>query len=191
MNNITHIQHQFGDHLFNFIRSKVASEGDAQDVYQEVIYKIMNKSGQLQKTQSLKSWLFTIAKNQIMDYYRARKNPTDSAVLAMNALSRQQEMSVYQELEGCLSGFIDQLPETYKELITLSEIEGKSQKELSETLGINYVTLRSKVQRGRDKIKKMIFDACEIELDAAGRFVDCTPKPNAPVCYPGSDCSDA
>lgn len=188
MSEILHIQRQFGDYLFNFIKSRVSSIDDAQDIYQEVIYKIMNKSSQLAKAQSLKSWLFTIAKNQIIDYYRTKNNTVELDALAINSLVQQNEESAYHELENCLNGFIEALPIDYKHIILLSEIEGKSQKELSKSLGINYVTLRSKVQRGREKIKKMIFDACIIEQDTAGRFVDCTPKPNSPACGSEESC---
>lgn len=178
MNNIVHIQHQFGDYLLNFIKSKVTSTDDAKDIYQEVILKIMNKSGQLKKAQSLKSWLFTIAKNQIIDFYRKRNHEVDLDLVSAHS----EEDVLYAELENCLSGFIEQLPEDYKTLIMLSEIEGRSQKELSESLGINYVTLRSKVQRGRDKIKKMIFDACVVHQDTSGRLVECLPKSTSAAC---------
>lgn len=182
MNNIVHIQHQFGDHLFNFIKSKVSSVEDSQDIYQEVIVKIMNKTDQLKKTESLKSWLFAIARNQITDYYRSNKSAVDIDSLSPLFMPADEKSNAYYELEGCLSSFIAQLPEDYRQLITLSEIEGKSQKELSESLNIHYVTLRSKIQRGREKLKKMIFDACLVEKDTSGRFVDCIPKLNAPSC---------
>lgn len=182
MHNINHIQHRFGDHLFNFIRGKVASADDAQDIYQEVILKIMNKTNQLKKAESLKSWLFTIAKNQVIDFYRTKKPVVDPELLSVGALTEESEVNTYSEMEECLYVFIDQLPDDYKTIITLSEIEGRSQKELAQSLGVNYVTLRSKVQRGREKIRKMIFDACIVEQDASGRFLECIPRSGSPSC---------
>ncbi len=175
MNDVVSIQNQFGEHLFNFIQSKVDSQEDAQDIYQEVIIKLLNKSNQLSDVQSLKSWLFTIAKNQIIDYYRKQKRGTDIEPL-LTVLESQNDFTNYHEMEGCLPGFIDQLPDDYRTVVTQSEIQGRSQKELSESLGVNYVTLRSKVQRGREKIKKMILNTCAVELDMRGRLVDCSPK---------------
>lgn len=182
MSEIINIQQQFGDYLFNFIKSRVSCIEDAQDIYQEVILKIIHKSSQLTKSQGLKSWLFTIAKNQIIDFYRTKKVSVDVDALSNTHFVQKEENSTYQELEGCIHGFIDALPDDYKEIIFLSEIEGRSQKELSQLLEINYVTLRSKVQRGRDKIRKMIFDACIVEQDRAGRFVGCIPKPDSSSC---------
>lgn len=183
MNEITVIQKQFGDHLLNFIKGKVSSAADAEDIYQDVVYKIITKSGQLSKAASMKSWLFTIAKNQIIDYYRVRKNKTQLELVSDMAFAEEAPTNSYGGLEGCLSGFIEVLPEDYRQVIQLSEIEGKSQKEVAESLGLNYVTLRSKVQRGRERIKKMIQEACVIEQDGVGRVVECTPNANSSVCH--------
>lgn len=188
MTEISHIQHHFGDYLFNFIKSRVSSYEDAQDIYQEVLLRIMKNSAQLNKSQSLKSWLFTIAKNQIIDYYRTRRFSEDIDNLQSNGLISGEEPEAYQELESCLHGFIDALPPDYKKIVLLSEIEGKSQKEIAESLGINYITLRSKVQRGREKIKKMIFDACIIGQDSVGGFAECTPKGLPASCGTNSEC---
>src|SRR6266487_1680928 len=148
---VSKVERSFGDYLMNFIKSRVSCAEDAKDIYQEVIVKIINKSDSLAKEQSLKSWLFTIAMNQIIDYYRSRKKPEDLDTSTLGNTFEVDEKKAYGELENCLHGFINLLPTEYKDLIIKSEIEGKSQKELSEILGINYVTLRSKVQRGRER----------------------------------------
>lgn len=190
MSTIVSIHHQFGAYLLNFIRKKVNSEEDARDIYQEVVLKILNKSDQLQKAQSLKSWLFTIANNQVIDYYRLRKRADKLEAISDGLWEGNEEEAGYVELEGCLHGFIDQLPEDYKTIVTQSEIEGKSQKEVAESLGINYVTLRSKVQRGREKIRKMILDACIVEKDTLGRVAGCTPKSESTTCGSESECGE-
>ncbi len=185
---VSKVERTFGDYLMNFIKSRVSCAEDAKDIYQEVIVKIINKSGSLSKEQSLKSWLFTIARNQIIDYYRSRKMPENLDTPTLENTFERDEKKAYRELESCLHGFINLLPEGYKDLIIKSEIEGKSQKELSEAMGINYVTLRSKVQRGRDRIRKMIFDACSIEKDAAGGLLECVPKSDESSCGASSSC---
>lgn len=188
MNDVGHIHSQFGEYLFNFIRKKVGSGDVAEDIYQEMLLKILNKQDQLSSRQNLKSWLFTIAKNQIIDHYRKQKQFTDVDTLELE-FEDQSEANGYGDLEGCLGSFIAQLPEDYRQVITLSELQGKSQKELSETLGVNYVTIRSKVQRGRERIRKLIFDACAVEQDKNGRLVDCTPKNQQSSCSPENDTS--
>ncbi|MEX2601079.1 MAG: sigma-70 family RNA polymerase sigma factor [Balneolaceae bacterium] len=185
---IIEVQQNFGEYLINFIQSKVQSHEDAQDIYQEVIIKLISKSDQLKESQSLKSWLFTIANNQIIDFYRTRKSSVDIDNLPLNSFTDQEVSSAYKELAGCLSGFINRLPEEYQQIITLSEIQGYSQKEVAEMLGMNYITLRSKVQRGRNRIKKMIYEVCAVVQDSAGGFADCTPRKSDSSCGPEPNC---
>jgi RNA polymerase sigma-70 factor, ECF subfamily len=178
MNNIETVQKQFGDYLFNFIKARVNSVHDAEDIYQEVLIKISANISKVSNTQSLKSWLFTIARNKITDYYRTKKDILDIDSLSIiESLKQEDETNGYKEMESCLMSFIDALPNDYRDAIKLSEIEGRSQKEVADNLGVNYVTLRSKVQRGRDKIRKMILNACILQQDNQGRVIDCNPNP--------------
>lgn len=186
-NIVIKIQQQFGEALFTFIKNRVKSEEAAKDLYQEVILKILHKYDHLNNQTSLKSWLFTIARNQVVDYHRERKHHAGFTALEEDLYDETIPDS-YQELKACLSGFIAQLPDDYREIITLSEIEGMSQKELARQLGLNYVTVRSKVQRGRERIRKMILDVCIIEQDNSGRVISCTHKLDKPG-YGGLGCS--
>ncbi|WP_194972620.1 sigma-70 family RNA polymerase sigma factor [Aquiflexum lacus] len=178
MEQIQQIHNQFGDHLKNFIRSKVMNEDDVLDIYQNVIFKIINGIDTLKQHESLKSWLFTITNNQIIDFYRSQ-NKDKLELLALEkdgGMEDNSESNSYQIMEGCIHDLIKELPEDYKKIITLSEIEQKSQKEIAKLLGVKYVTLRSKVQRGRNKLKIMLQDRCKIEQGVAGNVTDCIPK---------------
>jgi RNA polymerase sigma-70 factor, ECF subfamily len=184
---INQIENDFGTHLHSFIRSRVSNTHDAEDIYQDVMLKILSKSDTLTSEKSLKSWLYAITKNQIIDYYRSRKSDLRKNSVAFESQQIVDEVAVEDddteaEFEICLRNYINQLPDDYREIILKSELDGVSQKELSQQLGLNYVTLRSKVQRGRNKIKENILKACVIELDAAGRVVDCIPRTNVDPC---------
>lgn len=184
MEQIQHIHREFGEHLKNFIRTKVKVEDDVLDIYQDVILKIITRIDTLQKTESLKSWIFTITNNQIIDYHRKRKPIADIDDFDDTSLknTNQEDASAYHLMEGCIHSLIAQLPEEYKTIVEQSEIKGISQKELAESLGMNYVTLRSKVQRGRDRLKKMLNDSCLIEQAALGTVTDCKPKAASKCC---------
>ncbi len=184
MEHIQHIHNEFGEHLKNFIRTKVKVEEDVLDIYQNVLLKIITHIDTLQKTESLKNWIFTITNNQIIDYHRKRKPIADIGDFDDTSLknTNQEDASAYHLMEGCIHSLIAQLPEEYKTIIEQSEIKGISQKELAESLGMNYVTLRSKVQRGRDRLKKMLNDSCLIEQAALGTVTDCKPKTASECC---------
>ena len=71
---------------------------------------------------------------------------------------------------------IDALPEPYREAIILTELEGLTQKELGERLGISLSGAKSRVQRGREQLKQALVDCCKFEFDRRGRVIDCEPR---------------
>lgn len=79
---------------------------------------------------------------------------------------------------------IDNLPEPYREAVVLTELEGLTQKELAGRLGISLSGAKSRVQRGRQQLKEMLFDCCRFEFDRRGGVVDCEPrsKSDCPEC---------
>lgn len=186
MEPIQQIHDQFGEHLKNFIRTKVRNEEDVLDIYQNVILKIITRIGTVRKNESLKSWIFTVTNNQIIDFYRKQKpnEPIENLDFDYSSIqdTDKDNSSAYHLMEGCISSLIAQLPDEYKTIIAHSEIKGISQKELAESLGMNYVTLRSKVQRGRDRLKKLINDSCLIEQASQGTVTGCKPKSPSVCC---------
>jgi RNA polymerase sigma-70 factor (ECF subfamily) len=88
---------------------------------------------------------------------------------------------VEQELATHVAPFVASLPSPYRAALTLTELEGLTQKEAAEMLGVPLSTMKSRVQRGRERLRE-IFDACcEISLDARGSVVECEPRPDRPV----------
>lgn len=186
------IEKEFGNHLFNFIKSKVNVLPDAQDIYQEVLETIIQKIDAVEKPESIKSWVFSIARNKIVDHFRLHQKKSEQDIdnmFSKIALSSQQS-DPYQSIEGCIIPLINQLPDAYRELIHASEIEEKSQKELAEKYNINYVTLRSKVQRGRKQLKKILYDNCTIQTNTNGSLTDCTPVDVDNCCDGKSGCEN-
>ena len=77
-----------------------------------------------------------------------------------------------RELAGCLVPMIDRLPEKYAEAIRLSEIDGLTQKEVSERQGLSLSGAKSRIQRGRAMLKEMLTDCCRFHFDHQGKVVD-------------------
>jgi RNA polymerase sigma-70 factor (ECF subfamily) len=68
------------------------------------------------------------------------------------------------------------LPEPYGEAIRLTEFDGLTQKELAERLGISLSGAKSRVQRGREQLRKMLHECCTFEFDRRGKVIDCAPR---------------
>ena len=106
--------------------------------------------------------------------YRANKNIEDLP----NSLMEEDidSNSATEEMKSCIMPVINGLDEKYREAITLTELEGLSQKELASKLDISYTGAKSRVQRGRVLLKKMLQDCCQIEINQNNQLVSFEKK---------------
>ncbi len=164
--------------IYRFISSKINNTEDAQDLTQEVFYKLLNN--QHTAIENEQHWLFRIAKNTVIDYYRKKKIVLEEISPELEWDGSLEDMSLselqHDRLKNYLVGLINQLPHNYQQIIRMSDIEGLSQKEIAEELGLNYATVRSTVQRARLLLKKMILDCCEIIQGGKGSIIGYRPK---------------
>lgn len=70
-----------------------------------------------------------------------------------------------EEVGDCLREMVQSLPSTYRKAMEMAEVEGVTQREVSERLGISLSGAKSRVQRGREKLKELLLDCCHVELD--------------------------
>ena len=84
-----------------------------------------------------------------------------------------------EEVEGLKQAFrrmVEELPEPYREAVRLADLEGVPQTELAERLGISVSGTKSRVQRGRQMLRKELEECCRFEFDRRGKVIDFTPK---------------
>ena len=79
-------------------------------------------------------------------------------------------------LSGCIPAFLDSLPEKYREALFEVEINGLSQLELAKKLDISYSGAKSRVQRGREKLREALLDCCDIAADKYGNILEYSPR---------------
>lgn len=149
---------------------------DAEDLTQDVFYKLSRSNSS--NIGSIKSWVYTIAKNTITDYYRKKKLIT-SDLEDIVYFEEPNDSDAVKEMSQCVGQFINQLPEDYRSIMTLSEFEGISQKEIAAQLNMNYVTVRSKIQRGRKKLKGLFSDCCAVIQGGKGSILEIQRKGDA------------
>ncbi len=165
---------EFAGKLGQFIGVRVTDHAAAEDILQDLFVKIQGRLNKLQDPAKLQGWLYQIARNAIMDYYRARKETTEVPDSLPAETSADDA-----EMEGLKAAFrrmIYSLPEPYRDALVLTEFEGLTQKELAERLGISLSGAKSRVQRGREQLKQMLLDCCRFEFDRRGRVIDCEPR---------------
>jgi RNA polymerase sigma-70 factor (ECF subfamily) len=67
---------------------------------------------------------------------------------------------------------IGELPDPYREAVQLVEVDGMSQKDAADRLGLSVSGAKSRVQRGRERLRRMLAKCCHVELDRRGNAVD-------------------
>ena len=168
------IYSQFHQALLRFIKSKVNNHHDAEDILQNVFIKISSGINDLSRKEKLQSWIYTIARNSIIDYYRVAGNKKD--VVMRDDISESFTLEEYNDttkgLDCCLMNFMNLLPEEYKDLIIDVELNGVKQKELAQKYNLAYPSIRSRVQRGREKFKQLLLNCCSIESDNRGNILN-------------------
>lgn len=165
---------EYHQKLLSFIKSRV-SKDVADDLLQDVFLKIHVRLGSLKENSKIESWLYQITRHAVIDYYRSKKNSEELPKWIEQPESDEGTL-IRQELSSCLEPMISQLPDKYREAIQLSEIDGKTQKELSVKENISLSGAKSRVQRGRTLLKIMLNDCCLFETNKRSQLMGFEPK---------------
>ena len=156
-------------HLLNFINSKIEDKLNAKDILQEVSIKLFDNLNRGTEITNYKSWLFQVTRNTIADYYRKSNKHLDLQINTIETTNINSTACVCD-----LSSFIikNYLPEKYSEPLYLSDIEKKPQQEVAEILNLTITATKSRIQRGRVKLKELIDGCVNISYNNKGEIFD-------------------
>jgi len=140
-----------GRNLLSVIRGRIRDQGEAEDIAQEVFVEFLESYDLEQVIGSLGAWLYTVARNKILDRFRKKKNETAyrEDLLAGTttepiSASRPDEEWDRTLLRVKLESALELLPPEQREVFVKHELEGKSFQEISEETGVNVNTLLSR-----------------------------------------------
>jgi len=163
--------------LGTFIGKRVANEAEADDILQEVFLRMHARLDSLKDPDKVTSWLYQIARNAVVDYYRSperqKEIPAGLAVdveIGVPAVAPSDHTSgrLRTELADCLRPMLDRMSRDYREAVALVELEGLTQQAAATRMGLSLSGMKSRVQRGRRQLKRMLDECCAIELDRRG-----------------------
>ena len=142
--------------LLNFIRRHVPDPGDAEDILQDVFYRLVEANRLLMPIEHVTGWLFRVARNRIVDVFR-KKEPKHFSELEI-LVEEEEERSSFEDLLpspdegpdavfarnvllGELRQALNELPREQREVFVAHELEGRSFKEMTEQMGVSINTL--------------------------------------------------
>ncbi|MGE5615011.1 MAG: RNA polymerase sigma factor [Bacillota bacterium] len=161
--------------IFNFAYRIIGNYDDAADLAQEALIRIFKSIGGFKEQSSFSTWIYRITTNVCLDEIRRRKNKKehslDEEVQVDDGQLKRQIMSedpgpdeVYEreELRGIVKEAIDKLPEEQRIVITLRDIQGLSYDEIAEVLDCPGGTVKSRISRARQALKKVLSSKLEL-----------------------------
>lgn len=171
--------------LSGFLLQRVSDPQVAEDLLQETFLRIHQKLGDIDDIQRITAWVFQIARNLVIDHYRslARLSAAKADELQVHA---DEEENLNELVSGWLTEMVAELPDGYRQAVELYELEGVSQQQIADRLGISLSGAKSRVQRGREQLKTLLFACCSFEQDRRGNIINYANNST----QDGKDCAD-
>jgi RNA polymerase sigma-70 factor (ECF subfamily) len=161
--------------LLNFLRHRLQHTADAEDVLQEVFVKALGQGSQFCTLSSPRAWLFHVARNVLADRLRVARSQI--ALPDEIAAPETEEAPAVDALAQCLPRVLSELAAEDRLAITLCDIEGMTQAQLAEHLGISLSGAKSRIQRARRRLREGLERGCRVCFDDEGRVIGFTPRP--------------
>lgn len=163
---------ELNEHLLFFIRKRIENKEDAEDILQEVYIKLHENIGSLRDEEKMVSWIYQITRNTINNCYKRCYRIKGVEFEENYYLTEEEEDNLNDEIIVSMKRFMEELPEDYREVIRLHEFENLTHRELGNVLGINENTSKSKLKRGRERLRKLLDECCTFQVDRFGNVLD-------------------
>jgi RNA polymerase sigma-70 factor (ECF subfamily) len=152
--------------------TRLAGEREAEDLTQIVMLKISAGLPDFRGESSLGTWIYRIATNTAMDRLRGPHNGPmeaqfeEDGSIPVDAEAPSAEFAAIRgEMTACIREFIDHLPENYRAVMVLSELEGFKNAEIAAILGVSVDTVKIRLHRGREKLRQDLQSGCSFYRD--------------------------
>ncbi len=159
---------------------RLVGDTDAEDVAQEVFVKVAKALDGFRGESSLSTWIYRIATNAAMDHLRKPgsrnaafsssdvpddDSPGSDETIPDNERPVLDTLLIRKDMNECIRGVVDGLPENYRNVLVLSELEGFTNSEIVEVLGISLETVKIRLHRARTRLRKELESKCNFYHD--------------------------
>ena len=174
---------KYYDRIYVYLRSLLRDSNEAEDMAQETFLRAHSRRDTLKDPGALLSWLYSIATRAALDRLRQRSavaaresaidvaeiDPPDPGLPTLEQGLEQDQMS------ACVNRFVIGLPDTYRAVLLLHDMNGLTGPEIAAGLDIPLATVKVRLHRARRKLKAALEDGCAFTCDSRGVLV-CEPK---------------
>lgn len=160
---------------------------DVDDVLQDVFMRVQQGLPGLRDQELFVPWLYQVARSAVQESLRQRaRHPLANDDREQAELEPLGDAISDTGLAAFAASAIAQLASPYREALELTELRGMTQAQAAKELGLSVSGIKSRVQRGREKLREVLVTNCNIALDVRGGVIDCEPRdPGACSCSKG------
>jgi len=174
------IWNEHAGRIRTFIRRRIVDSSLVDDLLQEVFVKVQSRIETLKDEDRLQAWLYQITRNIILDHFR-RRTPEEELLEGMDVPATAAS-HIHEELADCVRPMMKRLPAEYRIPLTWSDLEGLPQKEVAQKLGMTLSATKSRIQRGRERLRTIFDECCDFQFDHRGTLLAWEPRKNRCVC---------
>src|SRR5213080_3645971 len=172
----------YGERAYRLATSITGNEQDAEEVVQDAFWTVVRKIETFRGESAFGSWLYRIVANAAYQKLRGRHSRRHEVSLdevlpvfdergghdapMVDWSSTTNDPAMQAELRTALTSAIDELPATYRAVLMLRDIEGRSNAEIAETLGLSIPLVKTRAHRARLFLRKRL-DEWMTTIDAA------------------------
>ncbi len=161
--------------IVNIAFGMLSDRDDAMDAAQETFIRIYRAIGGFNEKSSLSTWIYSICKNVCSDALRKRQRTIRGASIEASAADEDskviepadadadpEQRYIKNERQRLVKKALSELKPEYREMITLYDLNGLSYEEIAEVLDIPIGTVKSRLSRARDGLKKKLLENREL-----------------------------
>ncbi len=160
--------------------ARLVGEDEAEDLAQEVFVKISRKLTTFRGEARLSTWIYRIATNAALDRLRSPAHRRAAPIIPPDDPAGQREESVLRwgepapsveqqavrrQMRACIRNVVETLPENYRIVIVLSDLEGLEDREIAAVLGVTPGAVKIRLHRARASLKKALESRCRFYQD--------------------------
>ncbi|WP_299396653.1 sigma-70 family RNA polymerase sigma factor [Pelagibius sp.] len=176
----------FESRLRSYVRRRV-DPASVDDVIGGILLRLVQHQDDLMAARNPVAWAYRVAANAVTDHHRRRASERQALTQQAQVQAQEEgaarpqtdddEPSAAEDLARCLIPLIKNLPAPYAEALLLTEIEGLTQAAAAERLGLSLSGMKSRIQRGRRKLKAALLGCCAVRTDRHGAVIDYSFRP--------------
>lgn len=180
----------FQPRIYRYLK-RLVGINEVEDLTQEVFIKIGKALAMFKNQSQLSTWVYKIATNAAIDRIRNRsfrqeaiencltdRELNERAICSCKKPLSIEEQVIRKEMNECIQGYIASLPENYRTVIVLSEMEGFTNSEIAAILDLSISTVKMRLYRAKKKLKELLKANCNFYRTEYNDLA-CEPKRHA------------